>query len=1071
MGLNMFLSSMVALAMVATVAPGADAVGIATASIDLGNEWIKIGLVKPGVPMDIVLNQESKRKTPVVISLRDNERAFSSPAEVVAVKYPKYAFSFLTELLGMQVDSQTVKDYKKRFPWHTIEADPNRGTVMFRLDNVTYTVEELLAQIVNHAVSNAAEFAEQEISSIVITVPPYFNQAQRRALKEVGRIANLKILQLLNANMGVAINYGVFRQSSFNETEQNIMFYDMGSTSTIATIVGYSTVKEKGQTKPTAQAEIKGVGYDRSLGGLQWDLRLADHLMNIFKENPKLKGVDPSTEPRAVAKLFKATQKVKTVLSANKETKAQVEGLYKEIDFKTVVTRDEFENMTQDLFERVAGPINAALADAKMTAADLDQIILFGGGVRIPKIQEILKETVGVETLGKSINGDEAACLGASYQAAVLSKGYRVKKFITKDYNAFPIQVNFDREQTDNETNVTSVRRIKNTIFPRGNPYPQKKVLTFRNFKDDFNFDINYGNVSEIDLQWFSTYNISSYNLTSVKAAFEGHENDDEKGIKVHFRLDDSGIVTIDKAEAIFEREPPPDPDSKSTLEKLSGWFFGSDDNETNATKPGAGNETEDSEKVPASDESKEEADSKKDDSEGKKEESDDKVDEKEESEPKTDNEGKSDESTEKEEPNNDKEDNKENDNEDDNSEESNGNSTGANETESETGKTDGATNISSTTNSSSNATIETNATAKKLVIKVPLITTSETLDLNGFDEEGFAAAQGRIQLLIDLENDRKAREAALNTLEGMVYTNKDFLYSEEAEAVTNETQREIMMENLTATSEWLDEDGWNANVSALTKKIKQVNETVKSMYYRAAEAESRPVALAKLNESLNSSSALVAYLRLNISERIEKNETLWHTEKEVDDLQNLVNETSTWLAAKLTAHANLSSWQNPGITTRHINEKTAKLDREYYYLIKKPKPRPKKKPKAPKNLTDTNSTIELNVTNGTNATDAPMDGTEDNATIVEETTETAPDTADSTVESETKSENTEGGDTAGTEKDADDSKKETKGDEKTNKKDKKAKKDKASKSKTKKDKKDKRAKKDKKTTKDETDL
>lgn len=990
----------------------ADAVGIATASIDLGNEWIKIGLVKPGVPMDIVLNQESKRKTSVVIGLRDGERTFSSPAEVVQVKYPKEAFAYMTELLGLQVSSKTVQDWIAKNPHHQVEADPIRGTVVFRLgENTTYTVEELVAQVVDHAVQNAASFAEQEISSIVLTCPPYFNQAQRKALLEVGKIANLKILQLLNTNMAVAVNYGVFRQSSFNETAQNILFYDMGSTSTTATIVSYSTIKEKGQTKPTAQAEIKAVGVDRTLGGMQWDFRIRDHLMNVFmtdeKTAKKLKGEDPSKNPRAMAKLFKNAQKVKTVLSANKETKAQVEGLFNEIDFKTMISREQVEDMTKDLFDRVAGPINDALADAKMTTADIDQIILFGGGVRVPKVQTILKEVMGVETLGKSINGDEAACLGASYQAAVLSKGYRVKKFIIRDINAYPVQVNFDREQVDNVTNATFTKRLKNTIFPRGNPFPQRKVLTFKNFKEDFGFDLNYGNLSRVpasDMLSFGSENISTYNLTEVKAAFEGHDDDEEKGVKVHFRIDESGMVSIDKAEAVFEREPVPEPEPKSLLEKASSWFgFGGDDNATNATEAAANatNATEGTEADEAAAEGDEKATEETptpdDDKPAGGDDAGEKSEEKTEETPTPDDDKPTggDDADEKSEENTEETPKPDED--------------GANATDADANATD----VNGTAVPKANATIETNTTLKKIVIKEPLVATSTPSDIPDFDGEAFVAAQARIQALVDKETERKNREAALNTLEGMIYKNKDFLYNEETEAVTNETQREDMNANLTAIGEWLDEDGWEANFTTLNNYIRQVNQTMKSAYYRVGEATTRPAALEKLHQSLNSSNTLAAYLKLNISDRLEANETLWHTTKEVDDLANLVNETEFWLAGKLGAQANVSAWEAPAVTTRHITEKTNKLDREYYYLVKKPKPKPKKKPKkAGLNLTDTdgikivvNDTEADADTNGTTANDtdaeagvdadadagADAGAAEDGA---EETAEAAPDTA-----------------------------------------------------------------------------
>lgn len=183
--------------------------------------------------MDIVLNDATKRKTNAFIGLRDNERTFSSGAMVTATKYPQFAFGYLFELLGEQVGSDVVNKYAERFPEHTIVADETRGTVTFKLKDTTYTIEELLAQIVDFGVKCAADTAEQDISGVVFTVPPYFTQAQRKALLLVGELANVKVLQLLNSPTAIAMNYGVFRAKDFNETARNIMFYDMGAQSTI----------------------------------------------------------------------------------------------------------------------------------------------------------------------------------------------------------------------------------------------------------------------------------------------------------------------------------------------------------------------------------------------------------------------------------------------------------------------------------------------------------------------------------------------------------------------------------------------------------------------------------------------------------------------------------------------------------------------------------------------------------------------------------------------------------------------------------------------------------------------
>ncbi|EDQ91732.1 uncharacterized protein MONBRDRAFT_31181 [Monosiga brevicollis MX1] len=378
--------------------------GIATVAIDFGSEWIKMALVKPGTPMDIVLNRplshdklrvltvrsESKRKTANVVALRKGERTFGNDALNTAIKYPKTGFRYLSLLLGQRMDSPAVKEYQLMFPEHKLEALPGHNTVAFRLDEDTlYPVEELVAMILEHANELASEYAEQPISSHIIIIPPFFSQAERRALLSAAELAGLNVLRLMSSSVATGLNYGVFRRKEFNATEQHILFYDIGSTNTIASVGTFSQVKDKSSKVP--QVQIKGVGYDRLLGGFQWDRLLQQHLLKAFRaqHGSKLKG-DPGANPRALAKLLKEAQRVKTILSANTETFAQIEGLFEERDFKCKVTRDELEAMAAHLYPRVLKPVETALAAANLTLDQLTNLIIIGGGVRMPKIQDIL---------------------------------------------------------------------------------------------------------------------------------------------------------------------------------------------------------------------------------------------------------------------------------------------------------------------------------------------------------------------------------------------------------------------------------------------------------------------------------------------------------------------------------------------------------------------------------------------------------------------------------------------------------------------------------------------------------
>uniref|UniRef100_A0A671N6C4 Hypoxia up-regulated protein 1 n=1 Tax=Sinocyclocheilus anshuiensis TaxID=1608454 RepID=A0A671N6C4_9TELE len=521
-------------------------------SVDLGSEWMKIALVKPGVPMEIVLNKESRRKTPVAVCLKENERLFGDSALGVAVKNPKVVYRFLQSILGKTADNPQVAQYQKHFPEHQLQRDEKRGTVFFKFSD---TLQRNFWQPIKDA---------------VITVPAYFNQAERRAVLQAAHIAGLKVLQLINDNTAVALNYGVFRRKDINSTAQNILFYDMGSGSTTATIVTYQTVKTK-ESGTHPQLQIRGVGFDRTLGGFEMELRLRDHLAKLFNEQKKSKK-DVRENLRAMAKLLKEAQRLKTVLSANAEHMAQIEGLMDDIDFKAKVTRSEFEALCEDLFDRVPGPVKEALAAAEMSMDEIEQVILVGGSTRVPKVQDVLLKAVGKEELSKNINADEAATMGAVYQAAALSKAFKVKPFLVRDAAVFPIQVEFSRE-TEEEDGIKTMKHNKRILFQRMAPYPQRKVITFNRYMDDFVFYINYGDLSflnEQDLKVFGSQNLTMVKLSGVGSSFKKHSDAESKGIKAHFNMDESGVLILDRVSNLvldFKTDAEK-PEEKSDAEK-----------------------------------------------------------------------------------------------------------------------------------------------------------------------------------------------------------------------------------------------------------------------------------------------------------------------------------------------------------------------------------------------------------------------------------------------------------------------------------------------------------------------
>merc|ERR1712211_93801 len=242
---------------------------------------------------------------------------------------------------------------------------------------------------------------------------------------------------------------------------------------------------------------------------------------------------DVRTVPRAMGKLLKEAERVKLILSANTDCFAQVENVMEDIDFKEPVSREQLMELAADLMPRVSKPIEQALSTAGMAMENIDQVILVGGGSRVPKVQEILTDFVGSE-LGKSLNTDESAAMGAVYKAADLSTGFKVKKFLTKDAVVFPIDVDFSRALEGEE----GVKKVRRTLFGRMNPYPQKKIMTFNKHQADFTFYVNYADMDYLGKA--EVENVGSMNLTSVlvkgvKEALDKNlvgDNIETKGVK-----------------------------------------------------------------------------------------------------------------------------------------------------------------------------------------------------------------------------------------------------------------------------------------------------------------------------------------------------------------------------------------------------------------------------------------------------------------------------------------------------------------------------------------------------------
>lgn len=551
-------------------------VDAAVMAVDYGTDWFKVALVKPGIPLDIVLNAESKRKTQSAINIRGDHRSFGSEALALATRFPQDSFIGLKRILGRDYNDDHCVEFRNTFTNNMIR-DPVRGTAAFETTSGNqFTVEELVAMQFALAKQQAEDTAGESVKDVVITIPPYFNQYERQAMLDAAELAGLHVLSLINDESAVALNYAMTR--TFPE-EQCHIFFDMGAGSTAVSLACFQdiSVKDVGKFyKTVQQVEIKAVGYDRTLGGHEFDIRLQKFLAAKFQEAKGSKLSTPVIEnERAMVKLLKEANRVKQILSANTETTASVENLMEDVDFKTKVTRAELEDLAKDLLERVGGPIDVVLSEANMKLDNIQSLVLVGGGVRVPSVQTNLAAIVGEDKIAKNVNGDEAAVMGAVFRAASLSRQFKVKEVRLKDISPFPIEVKYTGEAKDAST---PGKPFLTPIFGERSVLGTRKIMSFKRVTD-FGFDLQYGQVSEAHGAELSGQEIAHVSLSGLTEAINKFKDVSvtTPKVKVTIELSDSGILSVQEAIATIET----DISKKASLaDKVKSFFGGNEKNE-----------------------------------------------------------------------------------------------------------------------------------------------------------------------------------------------------------------------------------------------------------------------------------------------------------------------------------------------------------------------------------------------------------------------------------------------------------------------------------------------------------
>ncbi len=378
--------------------------------IDLGTTNSCVAIMESGAKTKVIENSEGGRTTPSVVAYtKDDEILVGQAAKRQAVTNPDNTLFAIKRLIGRRFSDDVVKRDMKMVPYKIIKADNNDAWV--EVKNKKLAPQQISAEVLRKMKQTAEDYLGEEVKEAVITVPAYFNDSQRQATKDAGRIAGLEVKRIINEPTAAALAYGLDKKKG----DQKIAVYDLGGGTFDISIIEIAEVEGE------HQFEVLATNGDTFLGGEDFDLRLIDYLADEFK---KESGIDLKTDPLALQRLKEAAEKAKIELSSAQQTDVNLPYITADASgpkhLNIRVTRAKLESLVEDLIEKTINPCKTAIKDAKLKMSDIDEIILVGGQTRMPKVQDVVKDLFGKEPR-RDVNPDEAVAVGAAIQAAVLS--------------------------------------------------------------------------------------------------------------------------------------------------------------------------------------------------------------------------------------------------------------------------------------------------------------------------------------------------------------------------------------------------------------------------------------------------------------------------------------------------------------------------------------------------------------------------------------------------------------------------------------------------------------------------